>query len=142
MRRHLYDHHLDLWVPACDKLNISITAKEAQARVAEYRQRHGQTCPTDMTQPETRRKFSSKAFVDAIMEFIVADDQSINVIESPQLRAIFLMLRDDLQDKDIPHRTTIRNRILEVWDTYLETLANEMQVNLRFNIYVALRFMV
>jgi hypothetical protein len=75
MRRHLYDHHLDLWVPACDKLNISITAKEAQARVAEYRQRHGQTCPTDMTQPETRQKFSSKAFVDAIMEFIVADDQ-------------------------------------------------------------------
>lgn len=40
------------------------------------------------------------------------------------------MLREDLRDEDIPHRTTIRNRILEVWDTYLETLANEMQVNL------------
>jgi hypothetical protein len=75
MRRHLYDHHLDLWVPACDKLNISITAKEAQARVTEYRQRHGQTCPTDAKQPEMRRKFSSTGFVDAIMEFIVADDQ-------------------------------------------------------------------
>ena len=38
------------------------------------------------------------------------------------------MLRDELRDEDIPHRTTIRNRILEVWDNHLDQLANEMQV--------------
>src|ERR1700676_5384888 len=54
--------------------------------------------------------------------------QSINVIESPQLRALFLMLRDELKDEDIPHRTTVRNRILEVWDEHLDHLAEEMNV--------------
>lgn len=54
--------------------------------------------------------------------------QSINVIENPQLRAIFMMLREELRDEDIPHRTTIRNRILQVWDEHLDALANEMKV--------------
>jgi hypothetical protein len=39
-----------------------------------------------------------------------------------------MMLREDLKDEDIPHRTTVRNRILEIWDDHLEQLANEMQV--------------
>lgn len=51
------------------------------------------------------------------------------MIENPQLRALFMMLREELHDEDIPHRTTVRNRILEVWDTHLENLAAEMEVN-------------
>jgi hypothetical protein len=39
-----------------------------------------------------------------------------------------MMLREELKDKDIPHRTTVRNRILEIWDEHLDQLANEMQV--------------
>ena len=39
-----------------------------------------------------------------------------------------MMLREDLKDDDIPHRTTVCNRILEIWDDHLEQLANEMQV--------------
>lgn len=38
------------------------------------------------------------------------------------------MLREELTDNDIPHRTTIRNHILEVWDNHLDQLANAMQV--------------
>lgn len=56
--------------------------------------------------------------------------KSINVIECQQLRAIFLMLREELKDSDIPHRTTIRNRILEVWDEHLDRLQKEMEVAL------------
>jgi len=59
--------------------------------------------------------------------------QSINVIESPQLRAIFLMLREELKDTDIPHRTSLRERILEVWNEHLDTLQEEMAV--RNNVY-------
>ncbi|OBZ71068.1 hypothetical protein A0H81_08990 [Grifola frondosa] len=66
-------------------------------------------------------------FVDAIVEFIIADDQSLNVVESPQLRAIFLLLREDLQDSDIPRRSTIWNRIAEVVNDYLIDLSNDMK---------------
>lgn len=50
------------------------------------------------------------------------------MIENPELRAIFLMLRSELQDKDIPHRTTLRQHILERLDEYLERLSNDMKV--------------
>ena len=42
-----------------------------------------------------------------------------------------MMLREELKDDDIPHRTTIRDRVLEVWDEYLDQLTKEMQVCLR-----------
>jgi hypothetical protein len=54
--------------------------------------------------------------------------QSMNVVESPQLRAIFLMLRSELRESDIPHRTLIRERILQVWDEHLDLLEAEMAV--------------
>ncbi|THU80882.1 hypothetical protein K435DRAFT_596501, partial [Dendrothele bispora CBS 962.96] len=32
-----------------------------------------------------------------------------------------------LKDEDIPHRTHIRKRILEIWHQYLDELAKELQ---------------
>jgi hypothetical protein len=53
----------------------------------------------------------------------------LNVIESPRLHAIFLMLRKDLQDSDIPGRTTIRKRVDEVLTEHLCQLEKEMKVS-------------
>ena len=38
------------------------------------------------------------------------------------------MLRAELKDSDIPHRTKIRKRIMEIWDEHLNTLQQEMAV--------------
>lgn len=65
-----------------------------------------------------------------LITYVLLYIQSLNVIESPKLRAIFLMLREDLKDSDIPHRTTIRQRIMEIWEEHLGTLSEEMQVRL------------
>jgi len=75
LRKHLADAHIDIWVSGCDKLKISIRAKEVLQAVATYRIKMGQETftPTQPTGPE----FSKEAFVDAIAEFIVADDQVI-----------------------------------------------------------------
>lgn len=40
------------------------------------------------------------------------------------------MLREELKDEDIPHRTQVRTRILEIWDEHLDRLADEMKVKL------------
>jgi hypothetical protein len=79
LRRHLYEHHLDMWVTACDKLNINITAKEAANAVARHRQETGSI---SSSQPRVKTSFSKEAFVDAIVEFIVANDQVCNNIGS------------------------------------------------------------
>lgn len=54
--------------------------------------------------------------------------QSLNVVESPYLRNLILVLRNDLKDSDIPHRDTLRARILESVDEYWEKLSAEMNV--------------
>jgi hypothetical protein len=67
------------------------------------------------------------AYIDAVLIFIIF--QSLNVIECPQLRAIFLMLREELQDSDIPSRTTIRKRVDEVLEQHLAQLKRDMAVS-------------
>jgi hypothetical protein len=41
---------------------------------------------------------------------------------------VCLLLRENLEEKDIPHRTTIRTRILEHGAEYFEALSAQMQV--------------
>jgi len=55
--------------------------------------------------------------------------QSINIVESPRLKKIFLLLCEELKESDIPSRTTIRNRIEQVYDEYMKELEGEMAVN-------------
>ena len=55
--------------------------------------------------------------------------QSINIVESPRLKKIFLLLREELKESDIPSRTTMRNRIEQVYDEYMKELEGEMAVN-------------
>jgi hypothetical protein len=73
LRRHLFEHHADAWIEGCDKLHIPITAKDAQRVVVDYRNRKGQA-RTNSTK-QLGCPFSQEAFVDAIVEFIVANDQ-------------------------------------------------------------------
>jgi hypothetical protein len=77
LRKHLYEQHADEWISGCDQLKIPINAKEAQPAVAEYRRRHGQHSGTSggSGQTKSRRSFTHEAFVDAIVEFIIGDDQ-------------------------------------------------------------------
>jgi len=59
--------------------------------------------------------------------------QSLNVVESPELRSLFRMLREELRDSDIPRRTHIRTRVAEVWDEHVAKLEREMSVCFSFN---------
>ncbi|PBK62342.1 hypothetical protein ARMSODRAFT_895744, partial [Armillaria solidipes] len=120
------------WVAACDKLKIKITADAAEAIVATYRESQGQehkNTPSAASNVGGVPAFSLEAFVDALVAFIAANDQSFNVIESPELHRIFLMLREELTDADIPHRTQIRSRVMEIWEEHLKQLSREMQVS-------------
>jgi len=63
-----------------------------------------------------------------IINFLNYYWQSLNVIENPHLRAIFLMLREELRDEDIPRRTHIRQRVGEIWEDHISDLEVEMNV--------------
>lgn len=70
LRKHLLKNHIEQWVTICDNLKIPITAKSAEEAVRVFRK---EPAPTSF---ETHRPtYSKEAFVDAIVDFIVGDDQ-------------------------------------------------------------------
>lgn len=54
--------------------------------------------------------------------------QAINVIESPRLKKIFLLLRQELKESDIPGCTTMRKDIDVAFQDHLKKLEEEMAV--------------
>ena len=61
-----------MWVSICNKKGIKITAGSVAKCVAAYHEECGQIQETDNT---TCQKFSKEAFIDVIVEWMVADDQ-------------------------------------------------------------------
>jgi hypothetical protein len=55
--------------------------------------------------------------------------QSIHVIECPEFRQLLLFLRPDLQDKNIPGRTKVREAIIAAWQAQFITLKQELAVS-------------
>jgi hypothetical protein len=91
-----------------------------------------------------RSPFSHKIFQKALVDFIVVNDQvrsrlllnfllfsslqAINVVECPEFRNLLLVLRENLEDKDIPRRTKIREAILKEWDPRFQHLKKDLAV--------------
>ncbi|KAI6021931.1 hypothetical protein EDC04DRAFT_2901106 [Pisolithus marmoratus] len=71
-------------------------------------------------------EFTVAAMHKQIIWFIVADDQSINVIECPEFHHLILLLHQDLQDTDIPHHTKLHELILEAWRDYFRILKQDL----------------
>ena len=43
------------------------------------------------------------------------------------------MLREDLKDSDIPHRTSLREKILGAWNDHLDKLQEDMAVRIHIH---------
>jgi hypothetical protein len=54
--------------------------------------------------------------------------QSIRSIENIELRQLILLLRDDLDDEDIPKRDKIHDAIIAAWKAYYLSLKKDLKV--------------
>jgi len=78
-----------LWVEGCDKFKIPIVAEKAKGPVANYRASKGDGSQATSAEfagdrPPDIREYSYEAFVDAITEFIIADDQVCSIYINPR----------------------------------------------------------
>jgi hypothetical protein len=73
LRKHLAVEHPNDWISTCDKEHIEIKAYGVQEFIAKYRQEKGEQPPDAEGRP--RQPYSREGFVDAIVEWIVTDDQ-------------------------------------------------------------------
>jgi hypothetical protein len=54
--------------------------------------------------------------------------KSLNLVECREFRDLLLLLRSDLTESMIPHRTKLRELIIEAWRTYFQVLKLELAV--------------
>ena len=79
LRRHLVTHHLDACIKGCEDLNIEITAEDARPFVDEHLRRQGifRFGKSSEKTADEIPEFMDELFTDAIIDWIVADDQVI-----------------------------------------------------------------
>ncbi|EDR08984.1 uncharacterized protein LACBIDRAFT_296634 [Laccaria bicolor S238N-H82] len=92
LRNHLLSRHKDPYLQKCLEMRWKVPALASETGTASAPPEHGTHRPP----------FSQEALIQHLLNFIVADDQSINVVECPEFRQLLLLLREDLEDKDIP----------------------------------------
>ena len=67
--KHLYTYHIEVWIAECERLNLTIKAKDALEAIAKFQ--GTQPGPQDQQRPQ----FTPDRFINALAEFIVATDQ-------------------------------------------------------------------
>ena len=65
-----------------------------------------------------------------LVNFIVADDQSLSVLECKEFQCLLLFLREDLKDINIPHCIKIKMDIIRVWKDYFVNLKQDLSVHI------------
>ncbi|KAG5633992.1 hypothetical protein H0H81_004003 [Sphagnurus paluster] len=75
--------------------------------------------------------FTQDGLVDALINFIVADDQSIHVVECCKFCDLLLYMWDNLKDEDIPHQTKVTASIMKAFKKYFQNLIKELDAALR-----------
>ena len=71
-------------------------------------------------------------YISFILFFILTYNaylQPISIVEAKEFRSLLLLLRDDLQEKDISHHTTMTKQILELQKEQVQILSANMLVS-------------
>ncbi|EDQ99474.1 uncharacterized protein LACBIDRAFT_334966 [Laccaria bicolor S238N-H82] len=101
---HLLSCHKDPYLQKCREMRLKVPALTSETGTASTPSEHGTHCPP----------FSQEALIQHLLNFIIADDQ------------LLLLLHEDLEDKDIPHRTKMRESIIKAWHVYSKVLKQEL----------------
>lgn len=77
----MLNQHLEIWVNSCDHLGIPISGKPFITAAETFRRQRDGGDGSNGLAPDNNScpSFSPEAFVDAIMDFIVGDDQASHI---------------------------------------------------------------
>jgi len=80
--------------------------------------------------------FSTRGFVEHVVELIVSEDDAFYLLDKPAFRRLIHYLRPTLTIKDIPHRTRIREEVLARAVQAKSKLKEILQVRYAFVCYM------
>jgi len=71
-----------------------------------------QTTLDTFTTQKAAAPFSTRGLKDHLVQLIVTEDEAFHLLDKPAFRQLIHYLRPTLPDKEIPHRTKIREEVL------------------------------
>jgi hypothetical protein len=148
LRPHIEKHHLELFKTLAQERGWRVLlpglVSQARSQASAAPVNNG----VASGQPD---KFTEQSFHEHLLNFIIADDQvcflyltlmliilvlciqSLNVVECPEFRALLLLLRNDLKESMIPHRTKLRELIIDAWRRYFQVLKKDLAVTFYYH---------
>ncbi|CDO76573.1 hypothetical protein BN946_scf184831.g9 [Trametes cinnabarina] len=125
IRAHLKRAHRDTYEAVCKVF----AAKWNLARLDEPRtlQAERTTHSSSRTSASSGEKFTADGFLYYLARWIVADDQSINVVENEEFQDLIYYLCPDLDPRDFPLRAKVTTFILEQWSKTKKDIHNELK---------------
>jgi hypothetical protein len=132
LRKHLISQHTKKYEEACEEHGWNyLKAKVAGPTIGENRK-------------SRLPPFSPEAFLEYLVRFVSTDDQvsrshittskvgssfkAIRVVECPEFRDLCMLLRESLNDKDIPRRDKLREAIINQFGKEFARLKVELSV--------------
>ncbi|PPR04216.1 hypothetical protein CVT24_013300 [Panaeolus cyanescens] len=114
IRNHLHKHHFKIW-----RELVVMHELKGWDILPE---------PEVSTDDEDLPPFSVAEFHKLLVEWISADDQSMSVVECPELRKIFRFLGQHcLEDEDIPRRTKMGSLVTDYFHSEYEAMKQELK---------------
>ncbi|KAJ7593600.1 hypothetical protein C8J56DRAFT_1160450 [Mycena floridula] len=92
LRSHMERLHVDKYEEHCQQNGLQPSLS-----------RHKNPATEAPGVPRDNTPFSIAGLHERLVQFIVADDQSLNVVECPEFRDLIFFLQQDLKDTDLPH---------------------------------------
>ncbi|TFY53602.1 hypothetical protein EVJ58_g9366 [Rhodofomes roseus] len=117
LRRHVDNYHREEYVKHVEE-------KDIPNQLGSYKDMRAAL--EQATAKGPRIIFSQELFERYLVDFIVAHDQPINIVENPEFRRLLLLCRPDMTDDDIPHRTKVTTLVMANFKKQLESLKVEL----------------
>lgn len=75
-------------------------------------------------------RYDTLSHSDHVLFIVVPMSQPISIVDCSAFRRLLLILRRDIDDSDIPHRSKMRELVLRAaWKSSFDTIRAELKVN-------------
>ncbi|KAL0058478.1 hypothetical protein AAF712_014828 [Marasmius tenuissimus] len=122
IRKHFFGDHPDTWIPTCDWEEITITSDEYSLKADEWRAKNNMPLTK-----EPCKMFTTQLFHQFLVNLVVREDLPLRIIDSEAFRRLILLLYDAMEEKNIPHRTSLQKMVFQEWVGLMHWLKAHLQ---------------
>ncbi|KAJ8075961.1 hypothetical protein PM082_021593, partial [Marasmius tenuissimus] len=125
IQKHFFGDHPDTWIPTCDQEGITITSDEYSLKANEWQAKNNIPLPK-----EPRKMFTTQLFHQFLIDLVIHEDPPLRIVGSEAFRRLILLLCNAMEEKNIPHCTSLQKMVFQEWVRLMHQLKAHLQGSL------------